>query len=181
MFKQMLFIIKRKLLNIYMKLYPVSAARRLGVKIGLNCRLIKVNFGTEPYLITLGNHVSATRTTFITHDGATWCFREQFPEADLIKPITVGDNVFLGYGVIILPGVNIGNNVIIGAGAVVANDIPANCVAVGVPAKPVKTIEEYLNKNKKQFISTKAMDANTKRDYLLKHLVNTRSPFNGGL
>ncbi len=56
------------------------------------------------------------------------------------KPITIGDNVWLGGGVIVLPGVTIGENSVIGAGAVVTKDIPANCVAVGNPARVIKSI-----------------------------------------
>jgi maltose O-acetyltransferase len=56
------------------------------------------------------------------------------------KPIPIGDNVWLGGGVIVLPGVTIGENSVIGAGAVVTKDIPANCVAVGNPARVIKSI-----------------------------------------
>jgi maltose O-acetyltransferase len=56
------------------------------------------------------------------------------------EPITIGDNVWLGGGVIVCPGVTIGENSVIGAGAVVTKDIPANVVAVGNPARPVRTI-----------------------------------------
>lgn len=56
------------------------------------------------------------------------------------KPITIGDNVWLGGGVIVLPGVTIGENSVIGAGAVVTKDIPANAVAVGNPARVVRSI-----------------------------------------
>ena len=56
------------------------------------------------------------------------------------KPITIGDNVWLGGGAIILPGVTIGENSVIGAGTVVTKDIPANCVAVGNPARVIKSI-----------------------------------------
>lgn len=56
------------------------------------------------------------------------------------KPITIGDNVWLGGGAIVLPGVTIGNNTVIGAGAVVTKDVPANVVAVGNPARPVRTL-----------------------------------------
>jgi maltose O-acetyltransferase len=58
------------------------------------------------------------------------------------QPITIGDNVWLGGGVIVLPGVTIGANTVVGAGAVVARDLPANVVAVGNPARVVRTIEE---------------------------------------
>ncbi|MBC7290523.1 MAG: sugar O-acetyltransferase [Actinotalea sp.] len=58
------------------------------------------------------------------------------------KPITIGDNVWLGGGVIVLPGVTIGENTVVGAGAVVTKDLPANVVAVGNPARVVRTIED---------------------------------------
>ncbi|WP_394436929.1 sugar O-acetyltransferase [Streptomyces sp. SGAir0957] len=56
------------------------------------------------------------------------------------RPITVGDNVWLGGGVIVCPGVSIGDNSVIGAGSVVTRDIPANVVAVGSPARPVRAL-----------------------------------------
>ncbi|MEU9286558.1 sugar O-acetyltransferase [Streptomyces sp. NPDC048275] len=54
------------------------------------------------------------------------------------RPITIGDNVWLGGGAIVCPGVTIGDNAVIGAGAVVTKDVPANVVAVGNPARPVR-------------------------------------------
>lgn len=57
------------------------------------------------------------------------------------KPITLGDNVWLGGGVIVCPGVSIGDNSVIGAGSVVVKDIPANVVAVGNPARVVKHLD----------------------------------------
>ncbi|MFH0521391.1 sugar O-acetyltransferase [Streptomyces sp. M41] len=56
------------------------------------------------------------------------------------RPISIGDNVWLGGGAIVLPGVTIGDNSVIGAGAVVTKDVPANTVAVGNPARPVRTV-----------------------------------------
>ena len=56
------------------------------------------------------------------------------------KPITLGDNVWLGGGVIVCPGVTIGDNSVIGAGSVVTRDIPANVVAVGNPARVIREI-----------------------------------------
>ncbi|WP_405780124.1 sugar O-acetyltransferase [Streptomyces sp. NBC_01378] len=68
---------------------------------------------------------------------------EPQPRRDKLEaalPITIGDNVWLGGGVIVCPGVTIGDNSVIGAGAVVTKDIPANVVAVGNPARPVRTL-----------------------------------------
>lgn len=56
------------------------------------------------------------------------------------EPIVIGDNVWLGGGVIVCPGVTIGENTVVGAGAVVAKDLPANVVAVGNPARVVRSL-----------------------------------------
>ncbi|KAB2592881.1 sugar O-acetyltransferase [Streptomyces arboris] len=58
------------------------------------------------------------------------------------QPITIGDNVWLGGGVIVCPGVSIGENTVVGAGAVVTKDLPANVVAVGNPARVIRKIGE---------------------------------------
>ncbi|MFY7068230.1 sugar O-acetyltransferase [Nocardiopsis changdeensis] len=57
------------------------------------------------------------------------------------EPITIGDNVWLGGGVIVCPGVSIGENTVVGAGAVVSRDLPANVVAVGNPARVIREID----------------------------------------
>ncbi|MGI6748580.1 MAG: sugar O-acetyltransferase [Anaerovoracaceae bacterium] len=59
---------------------------------------------------------------------------------EFAKPITIGNNVWIGGGAILLPGVKIGNNVTIGAGSVVTKDIPENVVAVGNPCIVVKNL-----------------------------------------
>ena len=68
-------------------------------------------------------------------------------------PITIGDNVWIGANVIVLPGVTIGENSVIGAGSVVTKDIPANVVAFGTPCKVYREInerdEEYYFKDRR--------------------------------
>lgn len=59
----------------------------------------------------------------------------------LIKPVTIGNDVWIGGNVTILPGVTIGNNVVVAAGAVVTKDVPDNTLVGGVPAKFIKTLE----------------------------------------
>ena len=63
---------------------------------------------------------------------------ERISGLEYAKPIKVGNNVWFGGNVAVLPGVKIGNNVIVGAGAVVTKDIPDNCTVAGVPAKIIK-------------------------------------------
>lgn len=62
----------------------------------------------------------------------------------IAKPVNIGNDVWIGGNVTILPGVSIGNNVIIAAGAVVTKDIPDNCVAGGVPARLIKRLENDI-------------------------------------
>ena len=62
-------------------------------------------------------------------------------EREAAEPITIGDNVWLGGWAVVLPGVTIGENTVVGAGAVVTRDLPANVVAVGNPARVVRTLD----------------------------------------
>lgn len=61
---------------------------------------------------------------------------------EIFLPITVGDNVWFGAGVTVLGGVTIGTNSVIAAGSVVTRDIPAGCLAAGVPCKVVRQVNE---------------------------------------
>jgi acetyltransferase-like isoleucine patch superfamily enzyme len=169
MFSKLTGYLKRSLAWGYKRWAPEAYARWLGVQLGKDCRLIFTEFGSEPYLVKLGDHVTATQVRFITHDGAVWVFRDKHPDADLVKPITVGNNVFLGVGAIVLPGVTIGDNVVVGAGAVVTRDIPSNSVAAGVPARVIKTLDEYWESIRGQVIMTKRMPPKAKKRYLLDH------------
>jgi maltose O-acetyltransferase len=58
------------------------------------------------------------------------------------KPVVIEDNVWIGGGAILLPGVRIGRNAVVGAGAVVTRDVPPNTVVVGNPARPIREIEQ---------------------------------------
>ena len=60
------------------------------------------------------------------------------------RPIEIKDNVWIGGGSILLPGVTVGENSVIGAGSVVTRSIPANCVAVGNPCRVIRTLEEEI-------------------------------------
>ena len=62
------------------------------------------------------------------------------------KKIVIGNNVWLGSNVVVLPGVTIGENSVIGAGSIVSRDIPANVVAMGIPCRVVREISEHDEK-----------------------------------
>ncbi|WP_187266988.1 DapH/DapD/GlmU-related protein [Microbacterium hatanonis] len=68
-------------------------------------------------------------------------FHEVVPgEGIRIAPVWIGDDVWLGRGSIVLPGVSIGSGSVVGAGAVVSRDVPEYCVAVGVPARAIRDL-----------------------------------------
>lgn len=153
-----------------MKRDPVAYARGLGVRIGNDCRLLAMTaatFGSEPYLVSLGDHVTITEgVRFVTHDGGVWIFRDQDPDLEVFGPISVGDNVFIGLGVIVLPNVTIGDKCVIGAGAVVTRDIPGDTVAAGVPARPLGKTQAYREKVGQGATRIRSLSAQDKRKAL---------------
>ena len=127
--------------------YLLWRLRKAGLIIPDDCKLIGIpDFGSEPYLITIGRHVGiAAEVMFITHDGGTYVFRHQERYKKVIKygRINIEDNCIIGARVIILPGVTIGPNSVIAAGSVVSRSVPPGVLAAGNPAKPVMTIHQY--------------------------------------
>ena len=132
---------------------PIVWAKKIGVNFpeGELHLYGNINWSTEPWIITLGKNVHITDgVKFVTHDGGVLLFRNKVPDLEVTNPIVIGDNVYIGNNVIILPGVTIGDNVIVGAGAVISKSIPSNSVAVGVPARIIKTADEYFEKIQKE-------------------------------
>ena len=84
--------------------------------------------------VQIGPHVQLLTPTHPVEAGPR---RDKWEAA---RPITIGDNVWLGGGAIVCPGVTIGENTVVGAGAVVTKDLPANVVAVGNPARVVRDV-----------------------------------------
>jgi len=138
--------------ELYRRLLPEKYARHIGVNAGENLHVYgPVSWGTEPWIITLGNNVHITgECKFIAHDGGTLIFRNEIPDLEITKPIRVGNNVYFGEETLVLPGVTIGSNVVIGARSVVTKDIPDNTVVCGAPARVIKSTDEYLEKLKKE-------------------------------
>ncbi len=103
-----------------------------------------VNYGLvalDVAAITIGDDVQIGPNVQLltpTHPVAAQARRDKWESA---APITIGDNVWLGGGAIVLPGVSIGANSVVGAGAVVTRDLPADVVAVGNPARVIRTVE----------------------------------------
>lgn len=146
-------ILKKVHLKVYQRLQPVRFAKAIGVNFAPGTLHLygHVDWGTEPWIITLGSNVHITDgVKFLTHDGGTLLYRGKVPDLEITKPIVLGNDVYLGNNVLLLPGVTVGNDVVVGAGAVVTHDIPDHSVAAGVPARVVKSTDLYLAKLKQE-------------------------------
>lgn len=97
--------------------------------------------------VTFGNNVFIAPGCGFHTSGHPVDFERRNKGLEYAYPITVGDNVWIGAGVQVMPGVSIGDNVVIGGGSVVVKDIPSNSVAVGNPCKVIRKITEE-DKNK---------------------------------
>jgi acetyltransferase-like isoleucine patch superfamily enzyme len=145
--------------------------RRQGARIGEGCLIFPSDFSDMPYLIEIGNHVAiSVGTTFITHDASGWLFADH-PEMDLFGTIRVGDNVYVGMGVTILPNTVIGSNCIIGTGSVVRGVIPDDSVVFGNPARVVmKTaLAKRLLVNHKNRLDTRHATSEEKHRVVRQH------------
>ena len=125
--------------------------RKDGATIGKNVHILnsKIDYHHRA-LIAIGSNVTITNATLLAHDASTK------KELGFTKAgcITIGDNVFIGLGAIVLPNTKIGNKVVIGAGAVVAHDIPDNSVVIGNPSRVVCTYDEYMDKQREKMKSS---------------------------
>ena len=92
--------------------------------------------------VYIGDHVMIGPNTLITTVGHPLSALERRDYMAYAKPVHIGNDVWIGGNVTILPGVTIGNNVVVAAGAVVTKDIPDNTLVGGVPAKKIKDLED---------------------------------------
>ena len=103
--------------------------------------------------VYIGNHVMIGPNVTIDTGTHPICPELRRDAVQYNLPVHIGDNVWLGAGTIVLPGVTIGENSVIGAGSVVTRDIPANVVAVGAPCRVLREISdrdrEYYHRNRK--------------------------------
>tara|TARA_Y100001956_G_C4048627_1_gene153924 strand:- start:196 stop:735 length:540 start_codon:yes stop_codon:yes gene_type:complete len=148
--------------------------RKRGVNIGHGCDIEKsANFGSEPWLIKIGNNTRITKgVQFITHDGGIWTLRNLglISQQDVkYGSIVIGNNCNISWNVIIMPDVKIGDNCVIAAGAIVTKDVPDGMVYGGVPAKPIQTIDEYYKKVIGNVSPCFFLPPHEKRDYLKKN------------
>ena len=124
-----------------------SYARKIGVKIGEGCNISTKSFSSEPWLITIGNNVRIARDVQILTHGGLWSIRKmdkKYKNLEYFGKINIKDNVYIGQGAIIMPGVTIEENCIVGAASIVTKSIPKGSVVAGNPARFVSNIDSFI-------------------------------------
>lgn len=155
-----------KIKNIFKSiLYPhthsseayVRFLEKKGCEIGEGTRFVSpkhtlIDIGRANY-ITIGKNCCFSRGTVLAHDYSWYVLVGGLGELcpDPGNKVVIGNNVFVGFEAVILPGVIVGDNAIIGARSVVTKNIPANTVWAGNPAKFICTIEDLAIKKKARF------------------------------
>ena len=159
----------KKIIRFYHNYFwsPEKLARYEGVSIGKNCNIQKVSFGSEPFLITIGDQVQITNGTKIFTHGGAFILRKKYPDIDFFGKVVIKDNVYIGNNCLIMPGVTIGSNVLVAAGSVVTKTIPNNVVVGGNPAKILCSILEFEQRMLEKNVKSKIMNSDEKREYLL--------------
>jgi acetyltransferase-like isoleucine patch superfamily enzyme len=125
--------------------------RLRGTKIGGNVKISPFVFLEERYahLISIDDNAQiGPGTVIVTHDSSLRLISRDAPVKT--ARVTIGKNVYIGAGAIILPGVDIGENSIIGAGSLVNKSIPKDSVAVGIPAQIICTVDEWKSRHIKE-------------------------------
>lgn len=160
------------------KLYLKTCIAR-GMKVGKNVQFIdKQNFGSEPFLIEIGDGTKLTNgVTFINHDGAAYVIQnfEKYKHIRNFGRIKIGKNCFIGLNSIILPNVEIGDNSIVGTNSVVSKSLAENGVYAGNPASFICSIEEYAQKMIQKNTTFPSELENNRKElekYLSKNLPN---------
>ena len=139
----------------------VQYAKYKGVEVGNDCRVYTRFFGSEPWLIKIGNKVTVSpKVQFITHDGSTWLFEDEKGRRQLYRRVEIGNEVFIGMDSIIMPGVRISSNVIVAAGSVVVKSVPSGTIVGGNPAKIIGDYYNYKERVLANYKSNSEIDFN---------------------
>jgi len=137
--------------------YELDQLRGRGVLIGDNVNIINSSLDyTWGFLISIGSNVTITNATIYAHDASM----KRFTGKTKLGKVAIGNDVFIGYGSIILPNVHIGNRVIVGAGTVINKDVPDNSVVVGNPAHIVGTFDQFVEKYERRLEYVQVYDIN---------------------
>lgn len=146
----------------------ISDLRKRGMEIGEQCRIFTNISAKEPYLIHIGDRVTiSSEVSFCTHDNAI--IKVLPGKTDVIGPIRIGDDCFIGMRSILMYGVTLGDHCIVGAGSVVTRSFPPHSVIAGNPARCICTDEKYAEKYAPYAIDFSKIPLNERKAFLEAH------------
>ena len=146
---------------------PEKQARHLGVTIGKHCLINTRYWPSEPYLVTVGDHVQITQNVSIHTHGGGQAIRQQHPDFDVFGKVVIEDWAYIGAFSQIMPGVTIGEGALVASGSIVTKSVAPHTVVGGNPARYICTTEEFYQKNKQYNIATKGKSQEEKKNILL--------------
>lgn len=112
---------------------------------GENCFIAPESIFTDPAYTLIGNNVRIAGAWVSGHDGSINMLNRAYgTKLDSVGPVIIKDDVFIGRGCTILPGVTIGPRVIIGAGSVVSKDVVPNSVVAGNPLRFIRSLDDHV-------------------------------------
>lgn len=144
--------------------------RKLGITVGDNCHIYSsLPSGRDCFLLNIGNNVTiSNNVSFLQHDASIGTITN-YKYTDILGKTVIGDNCFIGYGSIILPGVELAKGTVVGAGSVVTKSTDKeNMIIAGNPARYICEVEDYIDKNQQYFVN---LDGMSKED-IINYLVN---------
>lgn len=148
--------------------------RSKGIKIGENCHIYSMlPLGRDCFLLNIGDNVTiSSNVTLLFHDASVGN-ATRWKYTDILGEVFIGNNCFLGWGAIILPGVSLAEGTIVGAGSVVTKSVEEkNMVIAGNPAQIICSVNEFIDKNTDNLVN---LDGLNNRTELAKYLENNKN------
>lgn len=154
--------------------------RHLGMSVGQNTHIFSRLISSEPFLISIGSNVTISiGVTLLTHDASIGPIVGRNVFSDIVGPINIGDNCFIGANSIILPGVSIPDGSIVAAGSVVTKTIispstntqPNNkgIIIGGNPARYICDTEVFVDKRKSNFLKLHGLPIAERKQVILQN------------
>jgi sugar O-acyltransferase (sialic acid O-acetyltransferase NeuD family) len=134
--KKILNVIKNDKVDFPSLIHPNVQIDNDCVAIGKGCVICSTNIITVN--VSIGNFVILNLMCTVGHDTIIKDYCSFMPSVNISGEVVIEECVYVGTGAVIINQLNIGENTLVGAGSVVAKTLPANCTAVGIPAKPIK-------------------------------------------
>lgn len=141
--------IARKIYRTVFRTDPIAIHTKRGLVVGKNFNILKGVFIDQSHTwhITIGDDVTlGPRVMILAHDASTKIHLGRTK----VGKVTIGNRVFVGANSTILPGVTIGDDIVIGAGSIVTRDLPSGHVYAGNPAKPICSMETFLERKQNE-------------------------------